>query len=449
MRFSFFSVPVLILSTSLLMAQDAVPPAGARPMKLADCISAALAQNPGLQASSSRVDAAAANVTEARSALFPQLNVSGRAMELSEVPAFSITLPVVGTQTLFPSITHNYGVRASVQQVLFSGFRVMRRIDMSESNAAAVQLDYQRDRSELVVDVATGYWNLYRAMRVDTVLTETVGQLTAHLADARNFQKQGLLTDLEVLKIETQLSEIEVKQIEARSNVRLATMRLNSLMGAPLQSVILPADRPDDLLGDSLMHAQDVNAVMRLALARRPEVGAMHERRNMQEAAVGAARGGWYPQLVLAADYDYARPNSRIIPPKDQWDKSWDVGVVLQWNVWDWFATAGQAEQARAGLQQAEAGLAQVRDGVAMDAAQSFFRLQEARERLGAGSKGVEHAREGYRIASQRFKVGLASNTDLLDAEVALLQARLTKTQAQVDYAIQMEQFKRAVGEKP
>jgi outer membrane protein TolC len=61
----------------------------------------------------------------------------------------------------------------------------------------------------------------------------------------------------------------------------------------------------------------------------------------------------------------------------------------------------------------------------------------------------VLQAREGHRIASQRFKVGLASNTDLLDAEIALLQARLTQTQAQVDYAVQVEQFKRAVGEKP
>jgi len=116
--------------------------------------------------------------------------------------------------------------------------------------------------------------------------------------------------------------------------------------------------------------------------------------------------------------------------------------------VWDWFATASQTDQAKAGLQQAEAGLAQARDGVAMDAAQSYYRLQEARERVGVASKGVEQAQEGYRIASQKFKVGIASSTDLLDAEIALLQARLTQTQAQIDYAVQVEQFKRAMGEK-
>ena len=172
----------------------------------------------------------------------------------------------------------------------------------------------------------------------------------------------------------------------------------------------------------------------------------MEQRKVMQQAALTAANGGWYPAVVLSANLDYARPNARIIPPKDQWETTWDVGVQLQWNIWDWFATAAQADQARAQLTQAEAALHLVHDTVALEAAQSYFTLQEAVERIAAAELGRKQATESHRIMSERFSQGLASSTDLLDAETALLQARLTETQAITEVAIQRERFRKSLG---
>jgi outer membrane protein TolC len=252
-----------------------------------------------------------------------------------------------------------------------------------------------------------------------------------------------MATDLDLLKVQTQLSDIKVKHIEAQSNVRLATMALNILTGVPLQTRVIPADEPS-MPSDS--GQLELERVMQLARERRAEVAAVTARRDAARATVGVAQGGWYPQIVLAANYDYARPNQRIIPPKDAWEKSWDVGLLFQWNIWDWFATAKQEAQAKAGLSQAEAALLQVSDAVALDAAQNFFRAAEAKEKINVASLGLKQAEESYRITSEKFKRGLASNTDLLDAELALLQARLTETQAVVEYAIQIQKLNRSVG---
>jgi outer membrane protein len=162
---------------------------------------------------------------------------------------------------------------------------------------------------------------------------------------------------------------------------------------------------------------------------------------------VTAAKGGWSPQILFAANYDYARPNQRIIPPTDQWDGTWDVGVTLQWNIWDWFATQYQTVQAQAALLQTEAGLAQLEDAVALDVAQQYYNAQTAKEKVDVASGGREQSQESYRMTSEKYKNGLTSNTDMLDAEITLLQAKLTHTQAVVDCILSLARLKKAIGE--
>jgi len=416
------------------------------PLRLDEAIREAVDKNPLLQIALARVDAAESRITEARSALLPQVRLSGRAGYLSEVPEFSLTLPLIGTQTLFPSIERNYGARFTVQQTLFTGFRVQKNLEMSEHNALAAGYDYGRDRSELRLTVTTAYWNLYRARRLEQVLGLAVDQISAHLEDVRNFRLQGIATDLDVLKVQTQLSDIQVKQTEAGGNAQIAQMSLNSLIGKPLETSLSLVDHPvtdDQSRGET---DEQVGSYMQRAQVSRMEVASAKERLAMQKAAVAAAQGGWYPQVILLGNYDYARPNQRIIPPKDAWEKSWDIGVSVQWNLWDWFATSSQTSQAQAGLAQTEAMVRQVNDAVALEAAQSYFRVSEARKRIELSSIGTKQAEESYRITKERFKQGVSTTTDLLDAEIALLQARLNETQAVVDFVIQKEKLSKALG---
>ncbi|MEX2117958.1 MAG: TolC family protein, partial [Bacteroidota bacterium] len=339
-----------------------------RGVSLAEVLEAALGRHPSLRIAQARLEAATGRADELRSGYFPQLRVSGRAAYLSDVPEFG--LPFI-SQPLFPSIRSSYGARLSVQQNLFTGFRLNGSVNMAEANASAQLHDYERDRSEFVLNVTMAYWNLYRAERIVEVLKQSVDQVSAHVADVRRFRNQGLATEADVLKVETQLSEITVRSIQARGNLKIAQMNLNSLIGRPLEASVHPSDHP---FADTLRTtALDLTTIIQTARSRRPEVAAMEQRKVMQDAALTAANAGWYPSVMVSANLDYARPNPRIIPPKDQWETTWDIGVQLQWNIWDWSATAAQADQARAQLTQAEAALDQVHDAVALEAAQSYF----------------------------------------------------------------------------
>jgi outer membrane protein TolC len=295
--------------------------------------------------------------------------------------------------------------------------------------------------------VTTAYWNLFRATESERVIGQTVEQVSEHLKDVQSSAKQGMATDADVMKVQVQLSDVRVKHVQARNNIRIASMTLNSLMGNPLTEDIISTDDPqendrdaDDMIKGSLAVLTD------RAAEKRPEIKSMMLRTQISDAGVKAAKGGWYPQLYFGADYNYARPNPRILPPLDEWNGTWDVGLTVQWTLWDWFTTQHQTAQAEASLKQSEASLMQMRDALKLEVAQEYYTAQTAAEEVSVARAGAEQAQEAYRMTHEKFKNGMASNSDLLDAETALLQAKLTLTQTKVDFKVAAAKLKRAVG---
>jgi outer membrane protein TolC len=444
MNIKFLMFPFIL--TSCVSAQQNV-----QPLRLNDCIVQALGQNPSIQMSQAKVQAAEARSSEATTVLLPQLKLTGRAAKLNPVDPFGINIQTPSfsfSKEIFPSINENYAMRLSLQQPLFTGFKLLKNREMAELNAGAIREDLTKDQSDLVLNVILAYWNLFRAHKVEEVIRQSIEQMSEHLKDVTNLAKQGMATDADVMKVQVQRSDVKVKHIEARNAIRLASMALNSILGNSLDLQVMPSDTPTIFQGTDVpvLH-EDLQILQRRARDHRPELKSMQLRHDMNSAGVTAAKGGWYPQIFLVADYDYAKPNQRIIPPRDQWDGTWDVGVTLQWNIWDWLATHYQTVQAQAALRQTEAGMTQLNDAVTLDVAQEYFNAQTAKEKVDVAYDGMQQAQESCRMTSEKFKNGITSNTDMLDAEIALLQAKLTHTQSVVDCTLALAKLRRAIGD--
>lgn len=442
-------IVTLLLGSMLhiLAAQHATVNDSPNGLTLAQCIESAMSKNQLLAASQFKLDAAEANMREAQGKRLPRLTLSGRAAQLSDVPTYSLTLPGIGRQTLFESISHSYSTRVTLQQPIFTGFRLAGLAEMSEHQHEISSYEYRKTKNELVMDVSTSYWNLYKAAKLQELLEETRKQLSEHLVDVKNLLGQGMATQLDVLRVETQLMDLSMKNIEANSAVLLASMRLSSLIGSDLLVPLKPTDDATKMLPSDRDLSVELNSLMASARDRRPEMLVIKEMRAIREAAVSVAKAGWYPQVSISASYEYARPNNRIIPPSDRWEKTWDMGIVLQWSLWDWFETSHKVAEASARESEARAQFKLLSDAVALDVVTQQRRLVEAHTLVSAGEQHVRSAAEASRVANEKFRQGVATSTDVLDAEQALLQARVNHTVATVESALQLQRFKMALGE--
>ena len=413
-------------------------------LSLEESVRLSFDKSKSLHASMMKVQYADAKAGEASTVLLPSVKFNGGYTKLSDIPAAQVSLPFLPAPiTLSPSIVDSYSARVTVQQALFTGFKLQRSVDIADYTSQATQKEFDRDKSDLTFGVKNAYWNLAKAIELQKVVDENVGQVKAHLKDVQSWQAQGMITNNEVLKVQVQLSDVQLRQIDARNNVELARIGLNNIIGLPLDTEVQ--------LTTNLLHEHTVFGALPSLISqahdRRSEIKSMEYRVQASDAAVSLAQSGWWPQLYLVGNYLTARPNQRIFPSQDVFKDTWDVGVSVSLDLWNWGTTVRQTDQARAQLEQTKDGLGQLRDAVTLEVTRDFLNLGRARERISVAEQGVRQAEENYRVTSGKFKQGLALNSDLLDAEVALLQAKTNYTQAVADYELAEASLERSIGE--
>jgi outer membrane protein TolC len=125
---------------------------------------------------------------------------------------------------------------------------------------------------------------------------------------------------------------------------------------------------------------------------------------------------------------------------------TWDVGIAVSFDVWNWGQTKSQAEQAKAQLAQARDARRLLEDQAVLDVTQSRLALAQARDKIKVAAKAVGQAEENLRIVREMFRQGVALNADVMDAEVFLLQAKLARTQAGIDLALSQARLEKALG---
>jgi outer membrane protein TolC len=419
-----------------------------RPLSLDEAVALGLEASPGLHASRMRAEALAARSREVQAGRLPAFRVGGGYTRLSEVPPFAVDLPI------FPSpivVSQNYfnsfSLRLGVEQPLFTGFRLQAGVESARMLERSAGHDLDKDRAEFIFAVKTAYWELQRAREFEKVIAENIRRVDEHLKDVRAFFEQGLLTRNDVLRVELELSNAALRQIEARDAGELALAGLNSLIGLPLDADIDPTTAPGGPLSglDAAADPREGTEV-EPAVSNRPELRSADFRIKASEFSLKAARAGTYPQVFLSGHYYYLRPNPRIMPALDRFRGTWDVAVSVSFDLWDWGKTKSQEEQARAQLAQARDARKLLEDQAILEITQSRLSLSRAREKVRVAELAVTQAGENLRVTREKFKQGVALNTEVMDAELSLLQAELNRTQSDIDLELARAKLEKALG---
>jgi len=432
-----------------------VPPAvraQRKPLSLDEAIAAGLEASPALHASRMKAESSSARTRELAAGRLPSFKLGAGYTRLSEVPPFEVTLPIspnpiVVSQNYF----NNWNMRLSVQQPLFTGFRLEAGTESARMLERSAGFDLAKDRSEFVFAVKTAYWGLARAREFESVVGETIRQVQEHLKDVRAFFDQGLLTKDEVLRAEIQLSTTELMAIDTRNAVEIARTSLNNLLGFPIDTDVELTSSAESLASrapaaDETGEAAAARSLLDAALTGRPELKSAEFRIKASEAGLKAARAGWYPQVSFAGNAYYIRPNPRLMPAQDRFYGTWDVGIAISFDLWNWGQTKSQAEQAKAQLAQARDARKLLEDQAVLDVTQSRLALAQARDKIKVAGEAVGQADENLRMVTERFRQGVALNADVLDAEVFLLQAKMSRTQAAIDLVLAQARLEKALG---
>jgi outer membrane protein TolC len=411
-------------------------------LTLAEAIDRGLAASHRVGEATAHEAANKAAVQSRASAEWPQVSLLAGYMRTNHVTEFGLAVPGGPFRVIYPDIPDNYRTRLDLQWPIYTSGRVQATVRAARAEADASGRDVEAARADLRLEITRSYWALATANESVRVVDESLKMMDDHLRDVRNRQQVGLVPPSDVLSVEAQRSRQEVLLIEAQNQRDAAAADLGRLVGAA-------PDTPIDVNGTLAdIPAVPPSAADLVADARktRPERQGLTIRVTGAAERQAAARASSRPVIAVAGGFDYARPNPRIFPRSRDWNDSWDAGVNFSWLLWDGGRTRADVAEAAANKHALEERLQEFDSVLEVEIRQRRLDLESARAAIRAAGDAVRSAAEARRVVADRYAAGVATNTEVVDAQVLLLQAELDRTRALANAQLAAARLQRALG---
>ncbi len=417
-------------------------------LSLTDAIARGFENSHRLAEARAREDGAKAAATSADLARKPIVGASASYMRTNHVTEFSFPQPNGTRLVVYPDVPDNFMSRMSFQWPIYTSGRVdaLERAAIAEAHAAGA--DIETTRADLRLEIVRAYWAAVTAREAERVLEESTARAEQQLTDARQRFDVGLIPPNEVSSLEAQRSRERAQLIEATNIREGAIIELRRLIGVPHEVVVEPTD-PLDASTSSTAPAGQITDLVKQALDARPERKALSLRMGGAEARQQAALTATKPTVAFTGGVDYANPNPRIFPRKGEWQESWDVGVSVNWNFFDFGRAKSQAAEAAAAVTATRERIAEFDSIVSADIRQRLLDLESSQAMVRAATDAVRSAAEARRVVTDRFGAGVATSTDVLVAQVALLETELTRTRALAGVRLAEARLERSLGRQP
>jgi len=295
-------------------------------------------------------------------------------------------------------------------------------------------------RQQLAFKVFQAFNDLLLAEANRDVVRETYRQRNKHLEQARSRYKSGVATEIDVLRSEVNVANLEPDLIRADNQVRLARAAINNLIVEDLEA-------PTEIAGTLDYRPWAVGSlgeIQKRTLEQRPELQAA--RRQVQQAKLGLTLANAENRLTvdMEGQYGYAvrEPQNFFNNDFSRWNLTFNFRLPL----FDSGRKAGLTVQALARLRAAEQRLAQLENTYRLEVKRAYDDMQSSEKAIAAAKLSVNQAEKVLTLMQANYQYGAATTLDVLDSQTALSLARNAQIAATYDYEMAKARLRLASG---
>ena len=335
--------------------------------------------------------------------------------------------------------SNTYRLNLTFSQALYAGGRIDAQARIAAVGRALADQGVASARAQLVLDATRAFYDAALADQLVSIAEATLSQADATLAQVELTYQAGRAAEFELLRARVARDNQKPALIRARANRTLAYLRLKQMLEIPLtDEVSVRADLDDAALAPPGRFATALAAVAAAPPAQTAEVRVPVQQASsavaLREESLRVVRSQRLPAVYASSAF--GRVAYSALPGLDDWRTNWTVGAVVQIPLF----TGGRikAEEISAG---ASIGEARAQRKLALELAQAeteavLALLEAARASWEAVGGIVEQARRAYEIADIRYREGISTQLELLDARLLLQTAQVNRAQAARDVQV-------------
>lgn len=441
MRKTFRALSRVWMFCVLLFPALLPSPAAGRSFDLPSAIQFALKNNPSLRLAQKNVETERYGIDGARAERMPKIDLgTGATRYRYPAPLTPIVIQPPLTQVDLPDFERTiYDGGASFRLALFRGGRITRNIRIAETRKALAEDNYAVALQDLVYNMTSVYHKILQLQKFVASNEASVTQMESHRKNIEQFLKAGTVPRVDLLSTEAELAHVRQNALLVRSNLESALELLKNLMGMDDAGAIVSVVETVPVETAYPPEEESIGA----ALRQRPDYRAVAKKQLISAERVKIAQGRQFPEVNAAGEY------TKRAGATTGFKENWYLGARMTVPLFDGGLIRSEIHRERMELEKVKEEERALRLSIIREVRDARLGIANATERIDAAQVAIRSAQEALRIERLKYDTGAGTNSNVIDAQTALLRAETDSYQAAYDKAVGFALLKKSMGEYP
>ena len=357
--------------------------------------------------------------------LLPEISVKGTAEKASNIPIYENGLFSKPTQH---EVIHTlYHIGADFYQIIYHGNKVRLKIQEDKTLHELTSIEEDKMVSDIRYKTASLFLDVQKSLLFKDLIIKDIEDQEKQLKEIRSLHKNGTVLKSDVLRIELELSKRKMALITIENDILIATQKLNIIIGEDDNQIIKPVV-PLLLAKNDISYQQSLEQAISHAFDYR-----ISEKQTQLSALnLKQVKANVRPKVGLYGEFYYANPQIFLAPYNPAWYSLGVIGLKVSVPVSAAYHNIHKTRAAKLELEKEEVMHHDTEDRLRQQVKEAYLRYIEALEQIAVEEVNVKQATENARIIKNTYFNQTALITDLLDADVILLQTRFDLAAARI-----------------
>lgn len=340
----------------------------------------------------------------------------------------SSILDKIGTYSLtFPLTPQNLtSIDANVTWPIFTGGKRIYANKTGKIMIYIAQVNSEQTDANLQSLLVESYFAVRLGQRVVDVRNETYKSLQKHYQNALKLEANGMINKAERLFVQVSMDEAKREFQSAKKDLQVAQNALKMLIKLDVKENIIPVTSL--FINDSLPSAIHYKSMVSEGNYL---VNSLRLQENAASNQLKISQSGYIPNIALFGKHTlYAHGIEKNLLPRTM------VGVGFTWNIFDGLDREKKIRQAKLEKETLALGREKAIDDFEVGVDKYYTQMQNALDNVSALNTTIEMSKELVRIRKKSFIEGMATSTDVVDAEVILSKVQIASLLAYYQYDV-------------
>ena len=326
----------------------------------------------------------------------------------------------------FPQIVPEYMAAWTLRLPLFNGFNSTNQFQAAIANEKAAGIEAQWSKFKIQREVTLQFYKALAAKTLVEAAEQNLRTFEDHLKDVKDFKKAGVSTNYDLLRVEVQTSMARTELLSAQDSLQIERSRLTEILGLDQDERTLKGEFPEFSAG--LIQGLDKD----ILLENRQDIEALKNKVDATQHAQKALGRFWIPNITAFGNYYQYNNINFNFPDPSSFRDAYQIGLMLNWNLFDGLNSYSQSKEAVERRFQAENSLRSAQLHARQDyeiwKRKFLYSCSVYTSRL----EDIQKSAESVRLAREGRRVGARTNTELLDAERELYASKASAVTSQI-----------------